>query len=108
MKLDTTDDYYNGDAPPSIVFFAGLLMIGVIVGIWFIGHLIYSNALFFPILKFLGAAAVVIPTVWFIGHVTVRTCSERTARCGCRYEYRYFFTEWWHKKHCLSYVVNPR
>ena len=106
MRIETLDDYYHGDFPMLAVFLAGLLVIGAIVAACFLCYTIYANALFISILEVLGAIAVGFPTVWLIGHVTIRTLSERSARCGCQYEYRYFFTEWLHKRKCLAFKLN--
>lgn len=44
---------------------------------------------------------------WFVGY-TLERAGSYSHECVCKYAYRYFWTEWWHKTRCLAFQLNGR
>lgn len=102
--------------PSDAMTFEELLLVlgiglAVTLVLFLIGLTIYSFVLthgIWYLLKLAVGMIVGLPGVWILGYMTIRILSGRAHKCKCGYSYNYFFTEYWHKKNCLSYVVNPK
>lgn len=104
MKFDTLKRDPGIPSNPGELIFIGLLTLGAGWALKvFITYVSVPRILTAGV--FLAKVLVGVPLLWLLGHAVVKTvCSPE--KCGCSYTYRYFWTEWLHKKYCLSYVLN--
>ena len=102
MKFETLK---HSDKRPSGLFEL-LLVGGFILGLTWVLHWLYLNFLYLykvDIAEMIGS----LPFVWLLGHVVSQSLSDDGAKqCGCEYVYRYFWTEWLHKRKCLAHTLN--
>ena len=106
MKLDTVSDHYNDNTHPFFVGMIGLFALSVLT---FIGLVIYDIiARHVGILVLLTVLTIVgtIGLSWLVGHILIRSRAYVHPKCGCGSRYKYFWTEWRHKKRCLAFKLN--
>jgi hypothetical protein len=103
MKFDTLRRDHN-DPPFTVVGVFILLILGIVVSS--IKYLIHHSHIVHEILLVTVSLLGFLTVSWLVGHLICN--SDQYSRCGCSYKYRYFFTEWWHKRRCLSYILNNK
>lgn len=108
MKLDTLGvEGRHEDRTIAPTTISGMLIIVVLWLLYYAGRFFadkFCNGHFLMLLSKIIAG---IFFSWLVGHIVTGFLCD-SIQCGCDYEYRYVWTEWWHKKHCLSDTLNPK
>lgn len=104
MKLRTLEDHSTLD---QVMWTAlGFSALGILLlsgwGLYFILSQIPLKILLLGLLVFPLAIFV----SWNIGYQLVG--SKSTWKCGCNYSCRQPIKEWWHRRKCLSHILNGK